>query len=142
VLRVKIRFSRRLQNHPNVTSGVAQRGDRASASSQGAGQLLTRLLAAAPDDRIRDGRRAMVVMQSLLEKPRSTDLGETLAMTLAELGQYEEAVAWQREAMAAAERGGRADLVERMAENLRLYEHHMPCRTPWRDDDAVASRQR
>ena len=96
---------------------------------------LARLLAAAPDDRVRDGRRAMVVMQSLLEKPRSTDLGETMAMTLAELGQYEEAAAWQREAMAAAERGGRADLVERMAENLRLYEHHMPCRTPWRDDE-------
>jgi tetratricopeptide (TPR) repeat protein len=96
---------------------------------------LARLLAAAPDDRVRDGRRAMVVMQSLLKMPRSTDLGETMAMTLAELGQYEEAVAWQHEAMAAAERGGRADLVQRMAENLGLYQRHMPCRTPWRDDD-------
>jgi tetratricopeptide (TPR) repeat protein len=95
---------------------------------------LARLLAAAPDDRVRDGRRAMAVMQSLLAKPRSTDLGETMAMTLAELGQYDEAMTWQREAMAAAERGGRADLVPLMAENLRLYERHMPCRTPWRDD--------
>jgi hypothetical protein len=103
-------------------------------------QALARLLAAAPDDRVRDGRRAMVVMQSLLKKPQGTDLGETMAMTLAELGQYEEAVAWQREAMAAAERGGRADLVQRMAENLKLYERHMPCRTPWRDDDAGGSR--
>ena len=101
---------------------------------------LARLLAAAPDDRVRDGRRAMVVMQSLLKMPRSTDLGETMAMTFAELGQYEEAVAWQREAMVAAERGGRTDLLQGMAENLRLYERHMPCRTPWRDDVAGASR--
>ena len=88
----------------------------------------------------RDGQRAMVVMQSLLANPRTTDLGETMAMTLAELGQYEEAVAWQREAMAAAERGGRADLVQGMAENLALYQRHMPCRTPWRDDDGAAPR--
>jgi Flp pilus assembly protein TadD len=101
---------------------------------------LARLLAAAPDDRVRDGRQAMVVMQSLLKKPGSTDLRETMAMTYAELGRYEEAVVWQREAMAAAEQGGRADLLPGMAENLTLYQRHMPCRTPWRDDDAGASR--
>jgi tetratricopeptide (TPR) repeat protein len=94
-------------------------------------QSLARLLAAAPDDRVRDGRRAMAVMQQLLKKPQKTDLGETMAMTLAELGQYDEAVAWQRKTMSAAERGGRPDVVQHMSENLRLYEHHMPCRTPF-----------
>ena len=92
---------------------------------------LARLLAAAPDDRVRDGRRAMKVMQELLKKPQTTDLGETMAMTFAELGQYEEAVAWQRKTIAAAERGGRTDLVQHLSDNLRLYERHMPCRTPW-----------
>jgi tetratricopeptide (TPR) repeat protein len=96
---------------------------------------LVRLLAAAPDDRVRDGRRAMAIMQGLLAKERRTvEIGEMMAMTLAELGQYIEAVAWQRESMAAAERTGRHDLVERLAENLRLYERREPCRTPWRDD--------
>lgn len=96
---------------------------------------LARLLAAAPDDRVRDGRQAMAVMQALPDEQRRIDSGETMAMTLAELGQYEEAAAWQRGAMAAARQAGRADLAQRMAENLRLYEARKPCRTPWRDED-------
>ncbi|PYR53354.1 MAG: hypothetical protein DMF95_04350 [Acidobacteria bacterium] len=98
-------------------------------------QALTRLLAAAPDDRIRDGRRAMELTQQLLKGPRSIELSETMAMTLAELGQYQEAVAWQHEAIAAAARTGHSDVAQRMAENLKLYEAHKPCRTPWRDGE-------
>jgi tetratricopeptide (TPR) repeat protein len=96
---------------------------------------LARVLAAAPDDRVRDGRQAMAVMESLSDKQRRMDFGETLAMTLGELGQYEQAAACQREAIAAAKRAGRDDLAQRMTENLRLYESHKPCRTPWRNDD-------
>lgn len=96
---------------------------------------LARLLAAAPDDRVRDGRQAMAVMQALPDEQRRLDSGETMAMTLAELGQYEEAVAWQRSAIAAARQAGREDLADRMAENLRLYEARKPCRTPWRAED-------
>ena len=98
-------------------------------------RALARLLAAAPDDRVRDGRRAMEIMQKLSQGPRSLEFSETMAMTLAELGQYEEAAAWQREAMAAAARAGRGDLTERMADNLKLYEARKPCRTPWRNGE-------
>jgi hypothetical protein len=62
---------------------------------------------------------------------------QTMAMTLAELGQYEAAANWQREAIAAASQAGRRDLASRLQENLTLYESRQPCRTPWRDDDAV-----
>jgi tetratricopeptide (TPR) repeat protein len=93
---------------------------------------LARLLAAAPDARVRDGSRAMAVMQTLSEAERRMDLGETMAMTFAELGQYEQAVTWQREAVAAAGRAGREDLANGMTANLRLYEQRMACRTPWR----------
>jgi tetratricopeptide (TPR) repeat protein len=96
---------------------------------------LARLLAAAPDDRVRDGRRAMAMVQRLLEKEQSIELGETLAMTFAELGQYERAAAVQREVMAATERAGQGDVARRMAENLRRYERREPCRTPWRDGE-------
>ena len=98
-------------------------------------QALTRLLAAAPDDRVRDGRRAMELMQQLLKGPRSIELSETMAMTLAELGHYQEAVAWQHEAIAAAAQTGHSDVAQRMAENLKLYEAHRPCRTPWRNGE-------
>jgi len=60
-----------------------------------------------------------------------------MAMTLAELGQYGEAITRQREAMAAAERAGRPDRARQMAANLALYERHVPCRTPWTDEDAL-----
>ena len=96
---------------------------------------LARVLAAAPDARVRDGRRAMAVMQALSEEQRRLDLGETMAMTFAELGQYEEAAAWQRNAMEAARQAGREGLAQRMAGNLRRYEVGQPCRMPWRDED-------
>jgi tetratricopeptide (TPR) repeat protein len=96
---------------------------------------LARLLAAAPNDRVRDGRRAMEIMRVFPTSPGSSDLSETMAMTLAELGKYEEAAAWQRDAIAVAHRSGRSDLAKRMAGNLRLYEAHNPCRTPWRDGE-------
>ena len=92
--------------------------------------LLVRVLAAAPDDRVRDGRQAMVLMQELLEGPQNPSLGEAMAMTLAELGRYEEAVTWQRQAMVAAEETGRSDLAQGMAENLALYLQGKPCRKP------------
>ena len=97
---------------------------------------LARLLAASPDDRVRDGRRAMVLVNELRKKHQTIDLGETLAMTLAELGQYEQAAAVQRDVMAAAQQAGVSDVARSiMVENLRLYERREPCRTPWRDGE-------
>jgi tetratricopeptide (TPR) repeat protein len=98
---------------------------------------LARLLAAAPDGRARDGERSMMLVQELFKTNKSTDLGETMAMALAELGEYDKAAAIQRGVMAAAEKAGLQDVVRRMAVNLRLYERHQPCRTPWQDDDPV-----
>ena len=98
-------------------------------------KALARLLAAAPDARARDGRRALTLVQELLAQERSFDLGEAMAMALAEVGQYAEAASWQREVMSMAAQAGRDDLVQSMAGNLRLYERGEPSRTPWRDDE-------
>ena len=98
-------------------------------------KALARLLAAAPDARARDGQRALMLVQELLEQERSFDLGEAMAMALAEVGQYAEAASWQREVMSMAEQAGRYDLAQLMAGNLMLYERGQPCRTPWRDDE-------
>src|SRR6185503_18402711 len=62
-----------------------------------------RLLAAAPDDRARDGRRALSMAQGLIDRgPRSVEALETMAMAQAEVGQYSAAVTWQRDAIEAA----------------------------------------
>jgi tetratricopeptide (TPR) repeat protein len=98
---------------------------------------LARVLAAAPDERVRDGQRAIMLVQELPAELRSFYLGETMAMALAELGRYEEAAAWQRDAMLVAEQEGREDLALRLAVNLRLYERQEPCRIPWLDDEML-----
>jgi tetratricopeptide (TPR) repeat protein len=103
----------------------------------GLSHALARLLAAAPDPRARDGQQALAIMQGLLKAQRTLELRQTMAMTLAELGEYEEAANWQREAITAARQSGREDLMPRLEENLTLYENRQPCRTPWPDDDPV-----
>jgi tetratricopeptide (TPR) repeat protein len=102
----------------------------------GFAHALARLLAAAPDPRVRDGRRALVLLERLFRIQRTLEMMQTMAMTQAELGNYEEAANWQRQALAAAQ-AQRSDLIPRLQENLRLYENAQPCRTPWPDDDPV-----
>ena len=96
---------------------------------------VARLLAAAPDPRVRDGSEALVLAQAVEETHKTTAVAETMAMALAELGRFAEAVEWQRVAMAGAAAGGQAGTSRRMAANLALYRLGRPCRTPWRDDD-------
>jgi len=96
---------------------------------------LARVLSASPDDRVRDGEKAIALTQELLKGQRTTILGETIAMALAEYGDFQQAVAIQRDVMAAAEHAGLTAQLPRMKKNLALYEHRQPCRTPFADDD-------
>ncbi|MCY4634562.1 MAG: tetratricopeptide repeat protein [Acidobacteria bacterium] len=96
---------------------------------------LARLLAAAPDAEVRDGARAMRLVEQIASRgERTIDLGETMAMALAEVGRYDEAAAVQRDLVAAAEAEGMRAAIPRLTANLRLYEQGRPCRTPWPDD--------
>jgi predicted Zn-dependent protease len=96
---------------------------------------LARLLATSPDDHVRDGQRAMVLVQDLITRGRTLELGETLAMTLAELGQYDQAASIQRDVIKSAGKAGVPSAEKRMTKHLTLYEHHQPCRTPWELDE-------
>jgi tetratricopeptide (TPR) repeat protein len=96
---------------------------------------LARLLAAAPDDRVRDGRRALQLVDELIKGQQTIELAETTAMALAELGRSREAATVQRDALTAAKHAGLADVERRILENLRLYERGEPCRTPFREDE-------
>ncbi len=96
---------------------------------------LARLLAASPDPQVRNGREALVLAQALAAEHNTTAVAETMAMALAELRDFAQAVEWQRRAMAGAVAAGAAGVSQRMAANLALYRLGRPCRTPWRDDD-------
>ena len=97
---------------------------------------LARLLAAAPDPTIRNGRRAMTLVEQVMDaEPEPTlDLGETMAMTLAEVGRFGEAAEVQRALIGAAELARLPEVVRRLNVNLRRYERGEPCRTPWPAD--------
>ena len=113
-------------------------GTRAYPTQLAFAHALARLQAAAPDDRVRDGRRAMDVTQQLLKQQKQTlDLGETMAMALAEVGQYEQAITLQREMIAAVRKAGQDDVARQLMQNLELYEQRKPCRTPLRTNDPV-----
>jgi tetratricopeptide (TPR) repeat protein len=125
-----VRLHRYQEARDRLVDGMKAHSDQPNFS-----HALARLLAAAPDDRVRDGRRAKALVDELFKQQQSFELGETAAMTLAELGQYAQAAAVQRDIMAAAEKAGVHDVVRRMSENLKLYEVGKPCRTPFTEDE-------
>ena len=100
---------------------------------------LARVLAAAPDDQVRDAPRAQTIVEGLLVSQQTLDLGETLAMALAEQGKFADAVTIQRDVLEAARQAGFAKDAARMAVNLQRYERRQPCRQPWANDDVVHS---
>jgi hypothetical protein len=71
----------------------------------------------------------------MLQRGRTIELGETYAMTMAELGMFREAQSLQRDLIAAAQRAGMTTARARMAARLALYDRADPCRTPWTDEE-------
>ena len=124
----------RLARHPEALRRLRAATDR-HPGEPAFPLAVARLLAASPDPRVRNGREALALAQALEAEHKTTAVAETLAMALAELGRFAEAVEWQRVAMSGAAAAGQAGASQRMAANLALYRLGRPCRTPWRDDD-------
>ena len=89
----------------------------------------------ASDPKVRDGARALELLQPLLQSERSLDLGETYAMALAETGQFREAQAIQRELTTAATRAGLTATRRRLEQRQALYDRADPCRTTWTEEE-------
>lgn len=102
---------------------------------------LARLLAAAPDDSVRNGPLALQLLQKVFQtqKEVSFEHVETLAMAFAETGQFQRAVQMQQAMIEDVSRGGRMDLAQMLQENLDRYRRGLACRKPWKDDDPVFS---
>src|SRR5262249_26577202 len=94
-----------------------------------------RNLDAAPDERVRDGRAALKLVDELVKGPQSLELAETTAMALAEVGRFKEAVEVQRQALTAVSDAGTTAGQQRITNKLRLYEGGKPCRSPFADEE-------
>ena len=84
-------------------------------------------------------QRAQAIVDRLLQGGKTIDLGETMAMALAERGQFAEAVGIQRSLIEAAIRSGLEPVTRRLTANLLRYERRQPCRMPWANDDPIHS---
>jgi tetratricopeptide (TPR) repeat protein len=114
-----------------------ERDVKAFPGQLGFAHALARVLAAAPDDRVRNGARAEAILQDLLKSQRTSALAETMAMAQAEMGRFKEAVEWQRTAIELARSAGHPEATTHLNETLALYEAGRPCRAPWTSNDPV-----
>ena len=92
--------------------------------------LLARLLAASPAPSTRNGLEALAIAQRLMAERPTIQHAETLAMALAELGNFERAVSMQRQILAEVARRG-DEPTTGQEQRLRAYLNNEPAREPW-----------
>jgi tetratricopeptide (TPR) repeat protein len=127
----------RLGRYADAVSRLSD-GTRRHAGERRFAHALARLLAAAPDASVRDGARALSLLQELQATGVSIDLAETIAMASAEVGRFSESIEWQRQVIAAVkEGGGEPRRVQALLASLARYERGEPSRTPWSPDDPI-----
>jgi tetratricopeptide (TPR) repeat protein len=98
---------------------------------------LARLLAASPDDAVRDAQRALGLAQALYSRYPVPENVETLAMAYAGSGDFDKAVSQQQQAITMAMSFARFEIVPRLEANLQRYRQRQPCRDPWTEDDPL-----
>jgi tetratricopeptide (TPR) repeat protein len=98
-----------------------------------------RLLSAAPDPAARDGLLALRLMEGLLAaQPNSIEIGETMAMAMAENGIWVDALNWQEGTLEGArELEFEPEAIAWLEANLARYRRSEPARQPWRQGHAV-----
>jgi Flp pilus assembly protein TadD len=112
---------------------TVEEGLRLSPDDPALKQGQARLLAAAPDDALRDGARAVALADAILLSQRSAESLELAAMAQAELGVFGEAERLQREALAIVGPADRPEWKAYLEANLARYQARQPCRQPWPD---------
>ena len=95
--------------------------------------LLAALLAASPDEAVRDGKRALDLAGPLYGVTPTAANAELLAMAHAESGDFQKARALQNRALRMALAANRLDLIPRYMENLSRFQAQQACRAPWRE---------
>ncbi|MFQ5351434.1 MAG: tetratricopeptide repeat protein, partial [Thermoanaerobaculia bacterium] len=92
---------------------------------------LALLLAACPEEDVRDGARAAELALAAFEAQPTLQHGETLAISLAEAGDFAAAVSWQARLVEEAAGVENEALATRLQANLERYRRGMPAISPW-----------
>ena len=84
---------------------------------------LAQLLATSPHADVRDGTRALALAQQVYQATRSLQHGATIAMALAELGRFDDAVAWQQQLITHARQQNVPNpVLQQLQQHLTHYE--------------------
>lgn len=95
--------------------------------------LLARLLAAAVEETVRDGPRAVELAEQVFDESAEAESAETVAMAWAESGDFESATKWQGRAIDLLPDEATESRVSKARERRLRYQSGHPCRAPWRD---------
>jgi tetratricopeptide (TPR) repeat protein len=91
---------------------------------------LSWILATCPDDKWRDGKKALELAKKAFEmEPGDANNMDNLAAAYAESGDFDQAVQWQQKAIKGSNKSATGDLYKAMRERLELYKKKMPYRT-------------
>ena len=90
--------------------------------------LLAYVLAASPQQELRNGARALDLAQRVYATTHAAQHGALVALALAELGRCSEAADWQRRIITAAEQEKNTDLVAKLRAGLKQYDNSQSCR--------------
>jgi tetratricopeptide (TPR) repeat protein len=83
---------------------------------------LARLLASSPDRSLRDGRKALELAMEVYQSEPAPVHAETVALALGELGRCDEALAWMRRAIVAAEQSADVGETTRLEGEVPKYQ--------------------
>ncbi len=89
---------------------------------------LAYLLAASPQQDLRDGRRALELARAAWDATGAAQHGALVALALAELGRCDEAADWARQMIARATEEKNPSLTEKLNAELKRYETARPCK--------------
>ncbi len=92
--------------------------------------LFARLLAASPDPSVRNGAEALAIAERLMSERPSLQHAETVAMALAETGDFEGAAAMQQQVLDEVGRRGGTPTAGQ-SRRLAAYLNGEPAREPW-----------
>lgn len=94
--------------------------------------LLARVLAASDSADARDGARAVTLAEALVRELLTMEHAETLAMALAEVGRFEEAIVWQQRVLDRASASGAPPAaVEQLQRRLDAFRGGRVLHDPW-----------
>lgn len=101
--------------------------------------LLARILATSTDTSLRNGTRALILSKTLFQKAPSPTVGQTLAMALAETGDFEAAKTLQGQTIAYYERTKAPVDLDFLKRNLDRFVQGRAVREGWSSSDPIFS---